>query len=196
MADDVLRDPSQFAVPSGARVIDRFNLSRVSWGAIWAGAMVTLGMEALFLSFGIFIDAALDGSTPWAMAWYLVTMAISFFVGGWSAARLSDVPAREISVLHGLTTWGLATLSTVLIFGAVVLSGVRLGTALVLSGPAAAPAPAAFNLWGPLEEYGGLIWGGVVLSLLTACLGGARALPGSSAPVGQQPGTTQMRRAS
>lgn len=193
MADDVFRDvPS---APLGTRVTDRFNLQKVSWGAIWAGTMVTLGMEALFLSFGIFIDGALGGSTPWAMAWYLVTMAISFFAGGWSAARLSDIPVRQISALHGLTTWGLATLSTVLILGAVVMAGVRLGTALILAGPAAAPAPAALNLWGPLEEYAGLIWGGVVLGLIMSFVGGGAGLPSSSLPVGQA-SAPQMRRAS
>lgn len=194
MADNVIRDvPS---APLGARVTDRFNLSKVSWGAIWAGTMVTLGMEALFLSFGIFIDAALSGSPVWATIWYLVTMAISFFVGGWSAARLSDTPVRQISALHGLTTWGLATLSTVLLIGAVLWAGLRLGTYVAVAGHVGAPAPATLNLWGPTEEYAGIIWGGVVLGLITSFLGGGSGLPSSSVPVGQQPGTTQMRRAS
>lgn len=194
MADNVIRDvPS---APLGARVTDRFNLSKVSWGAIWAGTMVTLGMEALFLSFGIFIDAALSGSPVWATIWYLVTMAISFFVGGWSAARLSDTPVRQISALHGLTTWGLATLSTVLLIGAVLWAGLRLGTYVAVAGHVGAPAPATLNLWGPTEEYAGIIWGGVVLGLITSFLGGGNGLPSSSVPVGQQPGATQMRRAS
>lgn len=101
------------------RLNERISFSSVSWGAIWAGAMLTTGMEFLFLSFGIFIGGVFGGSTAWTMAWYLITMAISFFIGAWGAARLSGAVTRENSVLHGLTTWGLATLGTGVIGGAV-----------------------------------------------------------------------------
>ena len=194
MADEVFREvPAQFTGPTG-RLTDRFNLSKVSWGAIWAGAMVTIGMEALFLSFGIFIDAAFDGSTPWAMAWYLVTMAGSFYLGAWTSARLSDVSVRELCALHGLTTWGLATLGTILMIGTALFAGLRLGTTLLVNSAGAAPAAARLDLWGPTLEYSGVIWGGVILSLFCAYIGGLAGMPKRVAA--QEAPTAPMRRAS
>ena len=195
MADDVFRDVPSGYPTGGTRVSDRFNLEKVSWGSIWAGVMVTIGMEALFLSFGIFIDAVFGGSAIWGMAWYLITMAVSFYAGAWSAARLSDVSVREISILHGLTTWGLATLATVVIIGVVLWAGLQLGTTIALSRAAGGAVFSTTAAWGYTEEYAGLIWGGIMLALMTAYLGGAAGFPGARTSVGQQP-NAPMRRAS
>lgn len=183
MADDVVRDPSDF-LPTGVPLGDHFNFEKVSWGAIWAGVAVTIGMEALFLSFGVFIDAVLGGSTNWAMAWYLVTMAVSFSVGARAAARLSDVSVRQISILHGLATWGLATLATVLIGGLVLWAFLYMRSTAVAVGATPVSAPAA---WGAIEMYGGVIWGGVVLSLLGAFFGGISGLPTRIAATAPRP---------
>jgi len=165
MADDVIRDaPAGFPRAAGFRAGD-YSLNNVAWGAIWAGVMVTIGMEVLLLAFGVFIAAAIGGSSIWTMAWYLVTMAISFYIGAWSAARLADVSVREICILHGITTWGLATLATALIGGtlgwaAFVRTGIEFSA----------------TLWGPTEQWAGIVWGGLALSLATAYLGGANGL--------------------
>lgn len=167
MADDVIRDvPPRYPESFGMGVSDRFNLRKVSWGAIWAGAMVTIGMEALFLTFGIFIGAMMGGSTVWTMAWYLVTMAVSFFAGAVSAARLSDTDVRGVCALHGVTVWGVATLATAIL---------GMAASLVWLGRFGGPFTAA--AWGPIEQWGGVIWGGVFLSLLTSYFGGATAHP-------------------
>jgi hypothetical protein len=159
MPDDVIRDvPARF--PAGFIT----NPGRVSWSAIWAGVMVTLGVQALFLSFEIFIDGALGGSTFWTIIWFLVTMGISFYAGARTAARLSGSADRETCIHHGLATWGLATLALALIGGAV-------GWAIFArSGMYFSPA-----LWGPATRWGGSIWGGVLVSLLGAYYGGANA---------------------
>jgi hypothetical protein len=149
MADDVSRDvPLRYPAPTGARLSDRFNLEKVSWGSIWAGTMITIGMEALFLSFGIFIGAAFGGSVVWSMAWYLVTMGVSFYVGAASSARLADVANRDIRIQHGLTTWGLATLATAIIGGVL---------ALAVYGKMTTPLDTTVY-WGSIEQWGGLIW--------------------------------------
>jgi hypothetical protein len=112
----------RYTTPVGGRFSEIF--SRVSWGAIWAGVMIALGLELLFTLFGFFIGFGMynyqapnpwSGIHNWTLAWYLVTAAISMFFGAWSAARLSGIPVREAGVLHGLATWGLATFATVLI---------------------------------------------------------------------------------
>ncbi len=166
MADDVIRDPVRSPVGTGTRTGDRLNFQKVSWGAIWAGVMVTIGLEALFLSFGVFIAALFGGSTDWAMAWYLVTMAVAFYFGARSAARLSDLAVREVCVLHAAATWGLATLGTALIGG-------TLGWAAFVKTGVAFSA----SLWGPTEQWAGIIWGGIILSLAAAYFGGASARP-------------------
>jgi hypothetical protein len=185
MADDAMRDvPTGY--PVGTRLSDRVNLEKVSWGAIWSGAMVTIGMEILFLTFGAFIDGLFGGSTVWSMIWYLVTMAFSFYVGAWSAARLSDMSVRQICVLHGLSTWGLATLATGILAGAI-------------SGVAAirAATPVSHSLLsGRAEEWGGVIWGGVMLSLITAYLGSGSAVPAQPAVQERGIPNAPMRRAS
>jgi hypothetical protein len=184
MADDVIRDvPPRFPTVAGTRL----NLEKVSWGAIWAGVMVTIGLEALFLSFGVFISAVLGGSTDWTMAWYLVTMGISFYAGAWSSARLSDIAVRQTCILHGLATWGLATLATA------IVGGVAGWAAFLRAGTSFSPA-----LWSPVEQWGGLIWGGVMLSFITAYYGGSRALPAAraTAATDQQTPSTPIRRAS
>jgi hypothetical protein len=190
MADDVIiRD-----VPSrSAGLRDRFNLEKVSWGAIWAGTMVTLGMEALFLSFGIFINALIGGSNGWAAIWYLVTAAVSFYCGSWCAARLSDMSDRGISILHGLTTWGLATMSTLVIAG---VTTAAIGLAWLTRPYTQATGP----VWGGNTIlYGGIIWGGVVLSLIASYFGGAAGMPVPQSATGiDQPEATPspMRRVS
>lgn len=166
MADEVFRDPA-FAGPV-TNLNERFNLQKVSWGAIWAGAMVTLGLEALFLLFGVFIGAAIGGSVVWTMAWYLITMGVSFGIGGLCAGRLSDVASREIGSMHGLATWGLATTATILLAAVV-------GSALVRIYVVPAPFSAFWN--GFTEQWVGLIWGGSMLSMLTAYAGGASGFP-------------------
>ncbi len=190
MADNVIQD-----FPLHSSPIERFHLGEVSWGAIWAGAMVNIGMEALFLSFGIFIGAVFGGSVVWSMAWYLVTMAVSFFIGAQTAARLSDAPNRQVSVLHGLSTWGLATLATTVIGLVVGWAALRMGFALA----AAAPGPLTVHapvVWGAVEEWGGLIWGGIFLSLGAAYVGGSSGAPrtdmGAREPIPSAP----IRRAS
>jgi hypothetical protein len=157
-APDTVRYPAadtvRYAAPVGGRFGEIF--SRVSWGAIWAGVMIALGLELLFTLFGFFIGFGMyhyqapnpwAGIGPWTAVWYLVTAAISMFFGAWSAARLSGNPVREAGVLHGLATWGLATFVTVLIVSvgtwSVVRAGMNMLTAAAITTQAVAGTPNA-----------------------------------------------------
>ncbi len=183
MADNVIRDvPARF--PMAARLGDRLILSRVSWGAIWAGTMVALGLEVLFLTFGIFINALIGGSIVWSCIWYLVTMVVSFYAGAWCAARMSDSPGA--GRMHGLTTWGLGTLATAILFGALDL--------LILSVIRASGGFLTLNLPG---VWAGTIWGGVLLSLIAAYIGGGAGVPKAPRATAVEPetGPAPLRRA-
>jgi len=94
-------------------------LRRVSWGAIFAGVVVVIALQLLFSVLGIGIGAGavdpvadpdpMSGLGFGAGIWFVITALISLFVGGWVAARLAGLKRKTESTLHGLVTWGLAT---------------------------------------------------------------------------------------
>jgi len=193
MADDVVRtEAPRYAVRPGVRLSEVIN--RVSWGAVWAGVMIALGMEALFTLFGFFIGFGMynytaanpwSGIPTWSTVWYLVTAGWSMFFGAWCAARLSGHPVREAAVLHGLTTWGLATFVTMLVVGvgswAVLREGINVLSAALISGAqpltaaAAAPPNAGPMAQGTANVVSAVslrIFGGILVGFITAILGG------------------------
>jgi len=137
------------------------SLKRMSWGAVWAGVMIALGMEILLTLFGLFIGFRMynfqaanpwSGVSAWATVWYLITAAWSMFFGAWCASRLSGDPVTGDGSLHGITMWGLTTIASIAIVSlaswAVLREGINvLGTAAVtvqqMARTSLAPAEAA-----------------------------------------------------
>jgi hypothetical protein len=203
MPDEVIRreETARYDVPS--------LLDRISWGAVWAGVVSALGMQILFVLFGLFIGFAifnpaapgqLGGVSFWSKIWYLVTAACSLFFGGWVAARLGVTTNRRSGALHGITTWGLASVAVLVIMlfslGALVsdtLGAVR--TAVVASAGGAAPAtpPVQVNPQAATANAASwfmttslFLWLGSLVSLCTGILGGmagARYRPPAGAEV-------------
>jgi hypothetical protein len=170
MADDVIRNvPARYPARYGVHLSDVIN--RVSWGAVWAGALIALGMEALLLSFGMFIGFGMynwraanpsAGVSGWTIIWYLVTAGWSMFFGAWCAARLSGNPVREAGILHGITTWALAATLTVLMMAVGVWSMLKVGMNLLntaaIAGAEVAPgaiAPQAGQAMNQLQMNAG-----------------------------------------
>jgi len=86
---------------------------RISWAAVFAGVLVALAVEVLFLSFGFFIGFRLSpgaGSTAWSVIWYFVGAFFSLMAGGWVAGFLAGNP--NTGRTHGIVTWGLTTVAT------------------------------------------------------------------------------------
>ena len=201
MPDDVIRNDAVREPPRSAVGITEVFRS-ISWGAVWAGLMIALGMEVLFSLFGSFIGFGMynwqaanpwAGISAWTTVWYLITAGWSMFFGAWCAARLSANPTRHAAILHGITTWGLATAATIAIVGvaswAVFREGINLlGTAAIAgvqvtpAGQAAAQmqpnaglmAQATANILSGLSLR---IWAGVLLGFITAVLGGWMGRP-------------------
>ena len=98
-------------------------LKRISWGAIFAGAVVALGIMVLMgllgLAFGIGSINPGEEQNPMAglgtgtIIWWIITSLVALFVGGRVAAQLAGFPSRTTAMLHGLTVWALATFVTV-----------------------------------------------------------------------------------
>jgi Protein of unknown function (DUF2795) len=97
------------------------NRSRISWGAVLAGAVVAVATTLLLSLLGAAIGAGsihpLDtGSSDvarygtGAAIWQIINLAISMAFGGYVAARLSGTHSHLDGELHGVTMWGVAVL--------------------------------------------------------------------------------------
>lgn len=99
--------------------------SRVSWGAIIAGALTALATQLIFMLIGIGVGlSTLDPGTSdnpsgtalgiGAAIWWLVTSLGSLVVGGFVAGRLAG---NLNGYLHGLVTWATVTVATLMMLG-------------------------------------------------------------------------------
>jgi hypothetical protein len=110
MADQVINygnPASGTALPQGFVL-----MKQISWPAIFSGVLVALGVEVLFLSFGLFVGFRMSpgAATTWGAIWYWIGCFFSLMAGGWVAARLGGNPTH--GKVHGIVTWGLATVAT------------------------------------------------------------------------------------
>ena len=124
-------------------------VKRVSWGAIFAGALVAVVAQLLLTLLGLGLglagyDPASDAGDSlggFGMAqgiWAVVSSLLALFAGGWVAGRLAGMPRRTDGALHGVVVWALTTMLTLYLLTSglgQVASGV---TSLVGSGLQAA----------------------------------------------------------
>ena len=134
------------------QVVDR---PRLSWGAIFGGAVTALGLWILLYVFGLAVGlSSLDPANPHSArssgiftgVWALLAPLIALFVGGWVAGRGSSVFTRAHGASHGLVMWGLTTLlgaaMVALAMSAIVGGAFSVGKAAVTAGGSAIGAAA------------------------------------------------------
>jgi hypothetical protein len=86
--------------------------SRVSWGAIAAGAMVALTIYVVLSMLGVAlgIELALRGSGgdvgAGAAIYSILVLLLAMFFGGWATSRLAVGESKLEAVLYGLILWG------------------------------------------------------------------------------------------
>ncbi len=105
--------------------------SRVSWGAIAAGAMVALTIYIVLTMVGVAlgIELAVRGTGTGnslgagAAIYAIVVLLLSMFFGGWATSRLAVGESKLEAVLYGLILWGVLFLGMVWLLG----SGMRTG---------------------------------------------------------------------
>lgn len=96
---------------------------RLSWSAIFAGAIISLGIAVLLnllglaLGFNVFkVDSDLLANLgTGSIIWLIASTIIATFVGGWIAGRLAEITLNIEGILHGLAVWALITLITLLL---------------------------------------------------------------------------------
>ncbi|MEP6937585.1 MAG: hypothetical protein ABI871_05895 [Chthoniobacterales bacterium] len=97
--------------------------ARISWGSIFAGAIIALAAQLVLALIGTAIGLAtldpMTGDNPSAASlgmgagiWLILSSLLSLFFGGYIAARLGGT---FNGWLHGLTTWGTVTMLTVML---------------------------------------------------------------------------------
>jgi hypothetical protein len=97
---------------------------RISWAAIFAGVILVVVVQLLLSTLGVGVGFGTvnvnAGTSPdagnlglGAGVWWVISSCIALLFGGYAAAWLAGIEIRFDGVLHGLVTWGLATLLTV-----------------------------------------------------------------------------------
>lgn len=97
--------------------------STLSWGAIIAGTVMALSLSVLFnllgmaLGFSVFSPDTntISNIGMGSLIWLAFTGIVSIFFGGWVAGKSTQFGLKLHGALHGLLTWGVATLFIVLL---------------------------------------------------------------------------------
>jgi hypothetical protein len=109
--------------------------SRVSWGALLAGAAVGIAIYSLLAILGIAVgltvseDASRDALSTGAAIWAFVSLLIAMFFAGWVATVCTVGENRTEAVLYGIIVW--AVTSSLLLWS--TAAGLSLGYSSVLS---------------------------------------------------------------
>ena len=139
---------------------------RISWGAIIGGVILVVAVQLLLslLGAGIGLDTVNTnaGTTPNASslgigagAWWIITSIIALAFGGYAAAWLAGIELRWDGFLHGLITWGIATLLTVWLLSSAI-GGVIGGGASALGGLASAAGSGIKDAAQPVAQAAGV----------------------------------------
>jgi len=162
------------------------SFQRISWGAVFSGASVSLAVLVVLTALGAGVGLA-DGPVGWGIEfagalWMLLSGSAAFFAGGWIAGRLTGIARVSESVIHGVVSWAAATLTLAFAFssttagalGAVAtVTGSTLGRpqALDLRMLGSSDVIAAMQASGPAGIFGFVL----LLCCATASAYGARA---------------------
>ena len=99
-------------------------LSRVSWGAVFAGLVIATALQVVLTVLGAAIGLTALGGDDSGKAfgigagiWALLVPLITLFVGGMTAGRLANVRTRGDGFMHGALVWGTSLLLATWLLG-------------------------------------------------------------------------------
>lgn len=114
--------------------------SRIAWGAIFGGAVVTLAAYLVLTFFAAALGLSLtDMNVPdrplliGSVIVAVVVMAGSLFLGGWVSSQLSVGENTREAAIYGVLTWAVVTAITLCLLGTGIRAGYMalMGTTLV-----------------------------------------------------------------
>ncbi len=100
-----------------------FEGMRISWGGIWAGMLVVLGVMLVLGTLGIAIGFSAAGNvdpdsiSTGAVFWSRGSLLVALFFGGMAAARMSMVWDRFTGLAQGALVW-VVSMVAILLLGA------------------------------------------------------------------------------
>jgi hypothetical protein len=103
--------------------------SRVSWGAILAGAVIALAVYFLLGALGVALGISLSDQVEpnrlgmGAGIWAMVTCLVALFIGGWVASQCTVGENKGEAAMYGVLTWGVVSASLLVL----ALQGVSAG---------------------------------------------------------------------
>lgn len=139
---------------------------RISWAAIFGGVILVVVVQLLLSTLGAGVGFGTvnvnAGTTPdagslglGAGVWWIISSCIALFFGGYAAAWLAGIELRFDGVLHGLVTWGLATLLTIYLLTSAI-GGVIGGGFSALGSVTSAAGSGISDVAKPLAQSAGL----------------------------------------
>ena len=103
--------------------------SRISWGAIAAGAMVALSIYVVLTILGIAlgIEVAMRGASAHlgaaAAIFSILTLLLAMFFGGWTTSRLAVGESKLEAVLYAIILWATLFIGMVWLLNAGIQTG-------------------------------------------------------------------------
>ena len=139
---------------------------RISWAAIFGGVILVLAVQLLLGMLGAGVGLGTvnvnGGSTPdastfgmGAALWWIISSVIALGFGGYVSAWMAGIEIRWDGVLHGLVTWGIATLLTIYLLTSAV-GGVIGGGFSALGSAASAAGNGVKDAAQPVAQAAGL----------------------------------------
>ena len=115
----------RLALPSSSALASGLEGMRVSWGGVWSGVLVAMGLLLLLGALGVAIGASAidpDRADPdkvmtAAGAWGAASLLVALFLGGMVATRTGMVFDRAASVFEGMLVWFVAVAAMALFAG-------------------------------------------------------------------------------
>jgi hypothetical protein len=121
------------AVEPPREIVSASSRLKLSWGAIFGGMFVALGVWIMLLTLGLAIGLTTVDPNDLSTAKHAATgtgigsviaLFLSLLVGGLVAARTAGIVDRSTGALHGAVLWGFTTLAGTLLLGLALRAGV------------------------------------------------------------------------
>jgi hypothetical protein len=118
--------------------------SRVSWGAIFAGAVLALAVYLVLTLLGGALGLSVrdtvrpENLQTGAAVWAVLATAVALFVGGWVTTQLTVGENRTEAVVHGVIMWGVVLAMLLWLMATGVRSGFNAMVGMANVGQAAA----------------------------------------------------------